>query len=122
MGAVGRPNPRRSVLHMARPSQHAPRRRRRHDPLLPRSPGGVRRHVRHHPLRVAPLVGAHLRPHRRRRQLRRRANAAAVLLQLEILDGGGADVDGRHGRGLHAPRRVYPFPAVGKHAFSGVQE
>lgn len=81
----------------------------------------MRCHIRHHPLRLTTVPGDHLRPNRRRWQLRVRFDAVDFLLNVEFLDRRGSHVDGRHDRGLHLARQLGPFPAMGKHVPSAVE-
>uniref|UniRef100_J3L8W6 Uncharacterized protein n=1 Tax=Oryza brachyantha TaxID=4533 RepID=J3L8W6_ORYBR len=110
------PDRRRRLLPPARPRLHPPDLRRLHGPLLLLRPGRLRRHLRRHPVHLPPLARHHLRHDRRRRQLRRRAHAAALLHLVEVLHGHRPGVHGHHDHGVHAARGSRPLPAVGLHA------
>lgn len=66
-------------------------------------------------LHLPEISRRHLRPHRRRRQLRVRTDATAVLHELEVLNGDGAEPDGDHDRCVHVACGGGAFPAVGEH-------
>ncbi|KAK6163376.1 hypothetical protein DH2020_000240 [Rehmannia glutinosa] len=64
LGPVDSPNPRRSLLHLARPRKFTSNSHPLHDPLLHRRPIRLRRHLRHHPFRFPAIVRHNLRPDR----------------------------------------------------------
>lgn len=122
MDAMDRPNPRWSLLHLARPSQLTPHGHHLHDPLLHRSTGRLRRHLRYHSFRLEKISRDTLGAHRRRGQLRRRAHAARVLLHHQILHRRRAVVHGGDGHRMHPTGGAHPLPAVGEHVPAAVQE